>query len=178
MNATPPEARSQYSRGLLAFAGPALLALIGAGLLIAAEFTRLYSVHLITSTSATQTVSVGSHNSYALIPIAVLAGLLALGPARAGVRTAYAALAALGVLGLAIALIGDLPDASSHGLTTHYVLAATTPGPGLYLESLGAVLVLAAGGIGLLRGGFGRNARTAHYTGPGAAAGQSSPSQM
>jgi hypothetical protein len=182
MNATP-EARSQYSRAIRAAAArlPALhtailLALAGAGLEVVAEFTRLYSVHLITYGSRIRTVSVGTHNSYALIPIALLAWALALGPALAGTRSsalaAFAALAGLGILALAIALIGDLPDASSTGLTSHYVLAASTPGPGLYLETLGAILMLAGGGLGAL------NARTAHYTGPGAAAGQPSRLQM
>jgi hypothetical protein len=175
MNATPPEARTQYST-------PLLIALPAAGLLVACEFLRLYSVQLITSTSPTQNVSAGSHNAYALIPVAVLGTLLALGPIRSGgpasARAGCAALAALGVLALLIALLGDLPDAHSHGLTRHYVLAASTPGPAIYLETLGAVLLLAAGGVGLLQAGRRKDARTAHYTGPGAAAGQSSPSQM
>lgn len=190
MNATP-EARSQYSRGIRASAGrllaarPLLLAtllivLVGAGLEVAAEFSRLYSVQLITYGAPTQTVSAGAHNSYALIPLAVLAWVLALGPARAGGRgamlAAFAALTCLGLLALGIALIGDGPDAHTHGLTSHYVLAATKAGPGLYLETLGAILVLAGGGLGLLQ--TLANARTAHYTGPGAAAGQPSLDQM
>jgi hypothetical protein len=180
MNATPPEARSQYSRGIPAFAAtraaPILLALIGSGLLIVAEFTRLYSVTLITSTAPAQTVSAGAHNAYALIPIGLLAAALALGPGRARNRSAalaaFGALAALGLLALAIVLLGDRPDTHTTGLTHHGVLAGTQPGPGLYLEALGALMTLAAGGLGVLY------ARTAHYTGPGAAAGQSSPSQM
>jgi hypothetical protein len=178
MNATP-EARSQYSRGIRAFAGrlaatraAILLALVGAGLAVVAEFTSLYSVHLSTYASPTQTVSAGSHNSHALIPIAILAWALALGPARAGAVTAFAALAGLGVLALGIALIGDLPDTHAHGITVHHAFAATTAGPALYLETLGAVLLLAGGGLGVA------NARTAHYTGPGAAAGQPSRLQM
>jgi hypothetical protein len=175
MNATPPEARSKYSTLLL-------VALPACAVLAIAEFLRLYSVHLITSTSPTQTVSAGSHNAYALIPVALLAAVLAIGPARTGApgaaRAACIALIALGLLALGITLIGDLPDAHAHGLTRHYVLAATTTGPAIYFETLGAVLLLAAGGIGLLRAGGTDNARTAHYTGPGAAAGQPSQTQM
>ncbi|HLJ01804.1 MAG TPA: hypothetical protein VKT31_00110 [Solirubrobacteraceae bacterium] len=190
MNATP-EARSQYSRGIRASAGrllaarplllaTLLIALVGAGLEVAAEFSRLYSVQLITYGSPIQTVSAGAHNSYALIPLALLVWALCLGPARTGahgaVLAAFAALTTLGLLALGIALIGDRPDAHAHGLTSHYVLAATKPGPGLYLETLGAILVLAGGGLGVLQ--TLANARTAHYTGPGAAAGQPSRLQM
>jgi hypothetical protein len=162
---TPPEARTEYSRATAVFPAPggrlqgrlprlsALLAgtaLAGALALCAAEFTALYSIHLVSSGRSAGTVSTGSHNSYALLPLALLAGLLAVGAWRRPGRALHAALAGLGVVTLGIALVGDLPDASSHGLTSHFVLAATTPGTGLYLETLGAVLLIATGVAGLL----------------------------
>jgi len=161
MTATPPEANTEYSRGGRGFSGPgggrrasllavAALGLLGAALLVAAEFLPLYALHLVSSERPVGTVSTGSHNAYALLPLAVLAALLSLAAARWGARAAPAALAALGVIALLIALLGDLPDTSAHGLTSHFVLAANTPRAGLYLETLGAVLLVLAGGGGLL----------------------------
>lgn len=131
----------------------AALALGGAVLLVVAEFLPLYSLHLITSEKALSSVSTGSHNSYALLPLALLAAILALGATRAGGRAVPAALALLGLIALLIALLGDLPDANAHGLTDGYVLAATTARAGLYVETLGAILLLLAGGAGLLAAG-------------------------
>lgn len=125
-------------------------ALVGAALLVAAEFTPLYSLHLVTSQAPVSSTSTAAHDSFALIPVAVLAAALALTAGRPPRATALAAISALGVLTLLISLIGDLPDARAHGLTRGYVLAATTPGPGLYLETLGAVVLLLSGGAGLL----------------------------
>lgn len=168
MTATPPEAKTEYSRAGARFSGPhgpsiaalgagrlvALAAgLLGAVLLLVAEFTTLYTVHLVTSLEPVQTVSAGSHNAFALIPLAILAVLLALGAARTGSQAALAALAGVGVIALLIALVGDLPDAHTQGLTRRYVLAATTPGVGLYLETVGAVALLLASGVGLVAGG-------------------------
>jgi|SRR5579871_6177849 len=167
---TPPEARTEYSRARAAFpartgrlqgrlpSASALLAgtaLAGALVLLAAEFTPLYSLHVVTSGRPAGTVSTGSHNSYALVPLALLAALLAAGAWRRPARALHAALAGLGAVTLAIALLGDLPDASAHGLTSHFVLAATTPRTGLYLETLGAVVLIATGVAGLLFAGAG-----------------------
>jgi hypothetical protein len=186
MNATPPEAKPEYSRAnsgsggvfdgqgppdppsrrtrpSLGAAGVLAVAAFGALLLVIAEFTTLFVVRSATA-SASGTVasqSTGSHNSYALIPVALLALLLAVSGRRAAARAPWAAIAALGLLALLIALIGDLPDSHSAGLvgsaTTHFTNAVSTPSAGLYLETLGAVALLIAGGLGvLLRSGTGR----------------------
>jgi hypothetical protein len=130
--------------------------LAGALLLAASEFTNLYSIHIATSRAAIQSLTGGSHNSYALLPIAVLAVLLAYGAARDGSRVAMLALGALGVLALLIALIGDLPDAQASGLllrSGHFETASSSPSVGLYFETLGAVMLLIAAGVGFLLGG-------------------------
>jgi hypothetical protein len=127
--------------------------MLGALLLLAAEFTTLYTVNVAgQSVVAIKTESAGAHNAYAMVPIALLAALLAVVAHRGQSRAALVALAALGVLSLLIAVIGDLPDTHAHGLTRQYVLASATAGPGLYLETLGAVLLLLAGGLGLAAG--------------------------
>jgi hypothetical protein len=136
-------------------------AVAGGLLLIAAEFATLYQVHLATKLAPIQSVTVGSHNSYAMIPIAVLATALAVAAWRGGSRAALLAVCALGVVGLLIALLGDLPDASASGLAQHNsVSATTTPQAGLYMETGGAILLIASGGLAFLIAGVpGRRAR-------------------
>jgi hypothetical protein len=125
MNATPPEAKPEYSRadspsegvsgvsaapdrGVGPGGGAALrivvwgAGLLGAALLVIAEFTNLFTVHTALSSGQLASMKTGSHNSYALIPIAVLALLLTVSGWRARSRPALAALAALGLIALLI----------------------------------------------------------------------------
>lgn len=176
----PPETNTEYSRGsgasgrlLLprwqASPGPqsavsdvprrpraaiALGALLGALLVIVAQFTALYHLHSATSAAAVRTVGTGGNHAWAPIPLALAAIVLAYAVYRHGSRVALVGLLALGVATLLIALIGDLPDAHSSGLigssASGYVQATSSPSAGLYMETLGAVLLLLAGGIGLL----------------------------
>jgi hypothetical protein len=129
-------------------------ALLGALMLVVAEFTTLYTVNAATSSVPIKTVSTGSHDAYALIPIALLAALLAYGAAVRGSRPALVALGVVGVATLLIALIGDLPDARATGVvgspTTHFANASSSPSAGLYLETIGAVLLIIGSGCGLL----------------------------
>ncbi len=179
MNA-PPEANSEYSRGsggsgrlLLprwqassprAAAGPetsgparavlAACALLGALVVIIAQFTTLYHLHSASSAAAVRTMGTGANHAWAPIPLALAAAALAYVIYRHPSRAALAGLAALAVATLLIALIGDLPDAHSSGLIGSsgigYVQASATPSAGLYIETLGAVLLLLASGAGLL----------------------------
>jgi hypothetical protein len=174
MSATPPEAKTEYSRGQQGSPGVsapsrkpvsvvagtisfAVLAagVIGAALLVISEFTQLYAIHIASQRAAVSTVKGGAHNSYAFAPIALLAIVLAYGGARERTRAALLALTALGVISLLIALLGDLPDAQASGLLMrggHLVIAKATPGVAMYLESLGSVALILAGGLGLLLG--------------------------
>ncbi len=172
MSATPPEANTEYStspapirpvsrrrgrvregpaRPPVATAPRALRAgvltggLTGALLLLVAEFTTLFDVQVATSTTPLRSVSTASHDAYALVPIALLAGFLAYAVWRASSRPAMLALGLLGLIALAIGLLGDLPDAHASGLvlqSSHYVSASSTPGVGFYLETLGAIVLL------------------------------------
>lgn len=173
LDVTRPEAETEYSRGDEASGGalgshsrsPTGLSrpvatgvltsgLAGAVLLLIAEFTSLLSVHSGLHATAVRTVQTGSHNSYALIPIALLAALLSLAAWRAHNPLALLALGVLGLAALLIALVGDLPDAQAGGLilgpSGRYALASSSPGVGFYLETLGAVILLIAAGAGLL----------------------------
>ena len=175
MNATRPEAETEYSRaepgqegdferpqgrlgGTPRTSGGVLwivflAGLLGAAVLVAAEFTTLFKVQSNAYGAPVRTEATGAHHSYALIPIALLAGALTLTAVRSRSRAALVAIGALGLVSLAIALIGDLPDAQvtgivrdSRGLAT----ASSTPSTGLYLETAGSVVLLIAAAAGLL----------------------------
>jgi len=128
--------------------------LIGAALLLVAEFTPLLKVHASYSPAVIRTVQTGSHDSYALVPVALAAVILIFAVWRTGSRLALLATAVLAVVALLIALIGDLPDAQATGLigsaTTRFATASATPSIGLYLETLGAVVLLITAAAGLL----------------------------
>jgi len=129
-------------------------ALLGALLLVAAEFTTLYQVHVATSSRPLDSISGGSNDSYAMIPIAVLAGALGIAVWRSGSRPAILAVGVVGFVALLIALVGDLPDAQATGLaglaSSHYVTARSTPSAGLYVETLGAIVLIATCGLGIM----------------------------
>jgi hypothetical protein len=131
-------------------------ALLGALLLVVAEFTTLFTVRTAVSATPVKSVSTGSHNTYAMIPIALMAVALAWGAILTGSRWALVAIAGLGVVALLIALIGDLPDAQATGtvgsLVAGFHQATDKPSAGMYLETLGAIVLLIAGGCGLLLG--------------------------
>jgi hypothetical protein len=165
MSVTPPEAKPEYSRAprqskLPAAIPLAVLAggLAGALLLLVAEFTPLYKEDSAASTIALKTAQTGAHHAYALIPIALLAIVLAFGASRTASRPALLALGALGIVTIVIALAVDLPDAHASGIVQHRVSSAQVgfaqakdvPQIGLYLETLGAALLVITCGAGLL----------------------------
>jgi hypothetical protein len=179
MHRTPPEANTEYSRGQRASEGvseaaatggpgvadPApeapqklatglfVLAVLGALLLLVAEFTTLFVVHASNVTQPLHSESAGSHHSYALALIAAVALVLAFAVWRTGSRPALLGLGVLGVAALLIALVGDLPDATASGLlltSSHYVEANATPRAGFFIETVGALLLLIACAWGFL----------------------------
>ncbi|MBV8431616.1 MAG: hypothetical protein JO244_10665 [Solirubrobacterales bacterium] len=138
--------------------------LLGALLLIVSEFTALYTVHLATSSAPFETVSGGAHNSYAMLIIGLAAVALGIAVWRSGSRPALLGLGILGVVALLIALLGDLPDSQASGLAgsaAHgYINATSTPSAGLYMETLGAILLIATSGLGfILYGSLGTRGR-------------------
>jgi hypothetical protein len=128
-------------------------ALLAALLMIVAEFTTLYQEHVATSSAPIGSVSGGSNHSYAMVPLALLAAAMAFAVVRAGSRPALLAIGLIGIVALLIGLLGDLPDAQATGLSReagHYVNASTTPSAGLYMETLGAVILIATCGLGFM----------------------------
>lgn len=88
-------------------------------------------------------------HSIALLLIAGLAGALHVGALR-GSRPAMLAVAGLGAVALAIAVLSDVPDLDRTGQVGElYEEASASAGTGFYLETLGGALLLVAGG-GLL----------------------------
>jgi hypothetical protein len=173
MSATRPEADTEYSRGPRASKGPqrgaggaqtrpgnraplALVAavVVGAVLLVVAEFSPLLRVHSgAYHAGVVQTIGGGSHHSYALLPVAVLALSMAAVARASGSRLALASIGVLGLVALGVALLGDLPDAHATGLIRQggtYVPASSSVAIGFYLETLGAVILLVGGATGLL----------------------------
>jgi hypothetical protein len=175
MTAARPEADTEYSRAHRASQGPPgpsrpsgespgratavpvlIAGVAGALLLLVAEFTPLLHVRSGAGARVIDTISTGSHQSYALVPLALAALLFSVTIWRTRNRLALLATGLLGVVALLIALLGDLPDAQANGLigtaATHYAVAAASPATGLYLETAGAVLLIisAVGGLLLL----------------------------
>jgi hypothetical protein len=140
--------------GRLISAGILAGALIGALLLLVAEFTTLFELKTAVSRTAVRSIGTGSHHAYALVPVALLVAVLAFGVWRVGSRPALLAIGVLGVLALLIGLLGDLPDAHKSGLIAtaghHYATAAATPSAGLYMETLGAVVLVITSVCGFL----------------------------
>lgn len=132
----------------------ALGALIGAVLILVSQFTALYQVHSATSAAPIDTVGTGAHHAWAGIPLALAAAVLAFAVYRSGSRVALVGIAGLGIAMLLIALLSDLPPTHATGLVgssaTGFVRATATRSAGLYMETLGAVVLLIAGGVGLL----------------------------
>jgi hypothetical protein len=128
--------------------------LLGALLLLVAEFTTLFEIRVGAGGAVIKSVGTGSHHTFALVPIALLAGLLSFAVFSATSRPALLSIGVLGVIALLIGLLGDLPDAQASGLVgggaTHFTAASSTPSAGLYIETLGAVVLLITSVCGFL----------------------------
>jgi hypothetical protein len=156
--ATPSDSETSAAPGYEAPAGAraaiALSAALGALLILVSQFTALYQVHSAASSLPIKTVGTGASHAWAGIPLALVAAALAYAVYRYGNRAALAGLIALGVATLLIALLSDLPPTHASGLVgspaTGYSRAVSTRSAGLYMETLGAVVLILSGGIGLL----------------------------
>jgi hypothetical protein len=117
---------------------------VGGSLLVLAEFLDLYQVQRGVIRIAEQTA--GEHHSYALL----VAGLAVIAAALAARSTgAWPPAGAAGVIGLAalaVVLFGDLPDATSEGLTADRRIGNAEPAAGFWVELAGALLALGGGG--------------------------------
>ena len=120
-----------------------VLPLTGAGLLVAAEFSTLYEIVVVTTVPEGGSFSAGPHHGYALAAIAVGIVVMALGAVLGGSRPAAVAVLVLALAALAIALAVDLPDVHETGLIGRtYDAAEAQPRAGLYLEIAGGCAAL------------------------------------
>ena len=129
-----------------------LLAAAAAGVicLLLATFATVIEIKVGTTTKIPDHdthLSGWDRHGPALLLIALFAAAMIVGAVR-GARPAMAALAVLGLAALLIAVIGDVPDLNETGFIGQvYEDAAAGPKGGFYLETLGAVLLLASGGL-------------------------------
>jgi hypothetical protein len=138
------------------------LALAGAVLLVATEFTAVATVDVASgSCEVIQDtdpeladrceLSGFERNGGAFILLALLTGLMAWGAGPGRSRPAAFALVAIGVLVLLWALLVDLPVTDETGaIGRNFEGAEAAAGQGLTLELLGGALVAAAGVVALL----------------------------
>ena len=126
---------------------------VGAALLIVAEFLPLYEIRAVTAVPAGGHKSTGAHHGYALLVVGLALLPMAWGAVRGGSRPAAFAALALALIALFVALVIDLPDLNETGLIGRtYDQAEARPRVGFFVETLGATLaVLGAIGTLLLR---------------------------
>ena len=123
---------------------------LGALLLIVAEFLPLYEIRTITVVPAGGHKTTGAHHGYALLVVGLALLPMAFGAVRGGWRPAAFALLALSLIALFVALAIDLPDLNETGLIGRtYDQAEARPRVGFFVETLGATLAL-LGSIGTL----------------------------
>jgi hypothetical protein len=123
---------------------------LGAVLLIVAEFLPLYEIRAVTAVPAGGHKTTGPHHGYALGVIGLALLPMAWGAVRGGSRPAAIACLVLAVLALFVALAIDLPDLNETGLIGRtYDQAEARPRVGFFVETLGATLAL-LGAIGTL----------------------------
>ena len=123
---------------------------VGALLLIAAEFLPLYEIRTITAVPEGGRTSTGSHHGYALLIVGLAMLPMAAGAVLGGSRPAALALVVLSLIALFVALAIDLPDLNETGLIGRtYDQAEARPRVGFFIETLGATLAL-LGSIGTL----------------------------
>jgi hypothetical protein len=135
---------------LLARYGLLLPLVLGALLLIVAEFLPLYEIRTIAAVPAGGHKSTGAHHNYALLIVGLAMLPMAAGAIRGGSRPAAFALLALSLIALYVALRIDLPDLNETGLIGRtYDQAEARPRVGFFVETLGATLAL-LGSIGTL----------------------------
>ena len=137
-----------------------MLGVAAALLMLLTEATNLYSIDVVTASckdladpaleDACETTG-GEQHSFALVPVALLVAVMAVGAGLGGSRPAGLALLVAGIVVLAIALLGDLPDTTKTGeVGSSFTSAKATKGPAFWFELVGGALALGAGVLRLL----------------------------
>jgi hypothetical protein len=125
-----------------------IVALLGGGLLILAEFLTLFEIEardLVVKQQAG-----GSHHAYAMLVVGTAMIGATLLTRSTGQWPPALGIVMLGVFALAFALIGDLPDATRSDLVRGARIADAHPAVGFWMEVAGAVVAI-VNGLALLR---------------------------
>jgi len=138
-----------------------VLGIAAALLLVLTEVTTLFEIEVETASCSDLAdpdqadrcdVSGGEHHSFALVPIALLTAMMAVGAGLGGSRPAGLALLGAGVVVLVIALAFDLSDTTKTGeIGSNFASARAVKGTGFWFEIVGGVLAVAAGALRLRR---------------------------
>ncbi len=147
----------------------ALSCLVAAGLLVGSQFldyrgvavgAPLYQGQIAVDAPApvTATAVTGSAHLWLLIPVAIGAGVLAIGVLRGGGRNLAIAIAALGLVTVAVALVVDLPKALDPVNALPYSDASTRLLGGFWAQLSAGVALIVSGGV-LFRGNRGGPSR-------------------
>jgi hypothetical protein len=164
--AAASEPTGDYSTWNAVSIGVLAAGLLGGALLIAADLSTLVQIKVITVVK--ESLSGHDQHSWAMALLGVVSLPLAYGAARRRARPAMLGLVVLGIVALAIALFGDLPDTRSTGVIgQRYEEAAAQAGAGFYFETAGGVLLLVAGVGGLLLLGDARKPEISAASEPG-----------
>jgi len=143
--------------------GAALVAVIASAvLLVLTEFSTLISVDVGTGPPCEDVVAASQRDgckttgaeqhSYALLLLAALLVIIAWPAAIIRSRVGATALLVVGVVVLAIALLGDLPDTAVEGaIGNFYTEAKTSRGPAITYEIAAGALAVLGGLLGLRR---------------------------
>ena len=168
MEASAPTPFARLSEAVRSTGGVSLvvlaLAVIGAVLIVVAEFSTIVRVDVLTTGTCEEIADpkvrdacdaggLEQHGG-AFILLGVVALAMAWGAGRGASRPAAAALVAIGAVVLAFSLVRDVPKTDDTGLVgLQYEEAEAKPGTGLYLEIAGGLLLVAAGVVRLRRPG-------------------------
>jgi hypothetical protein len=121
---------------------------VGALLLAVAQFLPLFHTHVSTRVASLGSESVGSSHAYVVLALAALAVILGWGVILTGSRFALVLVGIVGAATLVVALGHDLSHARDQGIKilglNDYAEAHNVVGSGLYVEILGALLLLMA----------------------------------
>jgi len=143
-----------------------VLGLVGGILVLVSEFTTIFAVDVLSSGTCEEIADPAARDAChtsgfeqhggAFVLLGALALVMALGAGRGRSRPAAIALLAVGAVVLAFAVIRDLPKVSDTGLIgIQYEEAKAGPRSGFYLEIIGGVACVVAGGLGLATAGRG-----------------------
>jgi len=132
-----------------------MLGVAAALLLVLTEVTTLFSIEVDTASCSDLAdpdladrcdTTGGEQHSFALVPIAVLVAVMAVGAGLGGSRPAGIALIGAGALVLVITLGFDLPDTTKTGeIGSTFESAEAVKGAAFWFELVAGVLAVAAG---------------------------------